>query len=465
MLKSFSLLSQLALGWILSESDFGLYALAISIASLANTLQDGGIRQFLVQKHQKFTDYIKASLFYSFTIRLISAAALVSVAPFAADFFAEDGIKPILWILAASFILSAPAVIYIAKLQTDLRFKRLAKLNSISGAIHHSSMIAFAFMGLGPISFVLPTLITPIYVLIALRLSTGPINLKTNSIQGAAKELLHTSKWLVSCILLRTVIQKGDYLIIGKIFGTATLGVYFFGYEIVASFAMLITTSASSVLLPTFSGLSADPERQAIAFLKCIKKIAIAAPLFAIGLYTVSPFAIELLWKDRWLSSIPIAQTFALSYALSLFTPVSASLLESNALWRLRTTILAAMAVTSIAAAAVGCMLGGIFTVTVCITIHRSVFGLVHLLICLRFLKLPFVQFLPSLVVPLLSCTVICTTVALLVRAFDTHPLILQAIVGTSALLLLSAPLIAALCNVRYLALSWVDFRQIGGRK
>ena len=42
-----SVASQLILGWLLSEGDFGIYALAISAAALVQSTKDGGVQMIL----------------------------------------------------------------------------------------------------------------------------------------------------------------------------------------------------------------------------------------------------------------------------------------------------------------------------------------------------------------------------------------------------------------------------------
>ena len=59
-----SLSAQIALGWILSEDDFGLYALAIAVAACLQVFRDGGVSLWLARQKPDEFDQIANQAFW-----------------------------------------------------------------------------------------------------------------------------------------------------------------------------------------------------------------------------------------------------------------------------------------------------------------------------------------------------------------------------------------------------------------
>src|ERR1043165_8770142 len=67
------IISQIVMGWLLSQNDFGLYAIAISVSAFTALLSDSGLRNLLIQRHEEF-DLLEGPIFW-LSVALTSAAA------------------------------------------------------------------------------------------------------------------------------------------------------------------------------------------------------------------------------------------------------------------------------------------------------------------------------------------------------------------------------------------------------
>ena len=54
-------------------------------------------------------------------------------------------------------------MVFQAKLSSDLNFRNYTQLNVLSAILRHGSMVGFALIGLGPLSFVLPLIIIALF--------------------------------------------------------------------------------------------------------------------------------------------------------------------------------------------------------------------------------------------------------------------------------------------------------------
>src|SRR5713101_4737566 len=79
--KLFGFAAQIAMGWLLSQNDFALYAIAISVSAFTALLSDTGLRNLLIQRHEEY-DRLEGQIFWlSLVLNLSAAGALVAIAP------------------------------------------------------------------------------------------------------------------------------------------------------------------------------------------------------------------------------------------------------------------------------------------------------------------------------------------------------------------------------------------------
>src|SRR5687767_7213201 len=194
--RAASFISQLVLGYVLSQEDFGLYAMALGISSIVTLFRDAGAGRFLIVRSAEYHRLARPVLELSVIFNLVAAGLLVGAGGIAAN--AKDA--PILaWmmvVLAGSVILRSPTIVYRAKAMADLDFGLLWRVDMIGLFLQHGLLIVLALAGLGPLSFVLPMVAVALYELIALRLRT-PAAPGARLTWPVFREIFHTTKWIM----------------------------------------------------------------------------------------------------------------------------------------------------------------------------------------------------------------------------------------------------------------------------
>lgn len=420
--KLASLGSQLVLGWLLAKEDFGLFALAIGISTVVAAVQDGGVQRILIQQGARYEALAQAGLKMALLFKVLGAAIIALGAPFLTHMLDAPGLDVLMWIIAVNMVISAPLSIYRAKLLIDLRFSTLAKVNSTSAILRYGSMIGFAIAGLGALSFVLPLLVVTAFEWVAMRSMTGRIPQGGLTFRSAAGELLAAAKWLVLAAFCGAIIQNGDYIVIGAVLDEASLGVYFFGFQLTASFSTLISGSLLAVLMPSFTKLKDEPDRQRQALLKSLRLLALLfGPLFVAILITASPF-IHVAWAGKWDQAIPVVQVLAVAFLANITAPLTAAIVEAHGRWRLRAVILVLSSTTTIAAAAAGAALAGILGVAVLVTVQRVMMGLVNAYIAARLADTRMSQVYRQMAAPLVLAIVAGAIAWLAANILSPHP-------------------------------------------
>ncbi|MEM9559555.1 MAG: oligosaccharide flippase family protein [Planctomycetota bacterium] len=338
--KGGSFAANIVLGWLLLKEDFGVFSVALGVASIAGVFREGGIRQVLIQKDGARYDRLSGAAFALGTrINLLAGASLALLAPLLA--IAYD--KPITWLLVVMAIgvaISTPASIYRAKLAIDLEYRKLAELTAVSAAARYGFTIAFAFMGLGAMALALPWIIVSIVEALYGWRATGDRPWARPSHRRLWAPLFGQTRWLLTGGFALTLLRQGNYVVLGFLASSAVVGVYFFAYQLVIQLNVLLAMSLQQVLLPALTKLKDAPARHREAVLRATRVMTYGGTVLALTLaVTIDPLE-QLIWRGKWHDAVPAVQAMALFFPVRMLLSVMNSGMISrgrNKQWALLT--------------------------------------------------------------------------------------------------------------------------------
>ena len=377
--------AQFFLGWIVSEQDFGIYGIAISVSTIVLTLRTIGVQRILIQRGSEYDDLARPLSRMALIINCTGGGLLALAAPFVARIYGSE-LRGLLWIIACALPLSVPTQIFRAKLSIDGRFKSLVAFDTFSNVMRQTAIVVFALAGLGPLSFVLPLPIFAIvdgFVLLGIT-GSWPRGKKLN---GALwNEFWTASKWVLVCGASSTFIVQGNTLVLGAHESKVTTGEFVFGFNLMMALAAFFNTGVSSVLMPMMSQLADDPVRHRKAHLKALRFLTtFASPICVFGAL-IAGSMIHFLWQGKWDQSAMVAQLFILVMPVHLLSFVGGVALESKGEWRFNARLHIANGVGTILSAWVGMQFGGLQAITLAAASYRILFGIFHCLFVGRFL-------------------------------------------------------------------------------
>jgi O-antigen/teichoic acid export membrane protein len=375
--KLASLGAQLVLGWVLSTEDFALYAIAISWSTIVLALRNAGTQRFLIQKGSSYDEFATICFKIALLFNGIGFVLLVLAAPALSHFYESQALTVIIWIIALSLPLNTVSLIFQSKLSSDLNFGKLTQINIWSALLRHGSMAAFALMGLGPISFVLPHILIAVFETVAGWYMVGAWPPNRRLTWRAMRGVLRDSRWIMLTTLAGILVMNGDYLAISLLQTKETLGIYYFGYQLSFSMAALFTNGVEAVMMPAFSRLhNNDQERQKVAFFKAARVLMLGATLACFALVLAANPLVHGLWGGKWDSAIPVVQLLALSLPIKLLMPLCRTLMEGRGEWKFVSTLHLADGIGTIIAGGVGAWLGGLMAIAAVVSGYNLVFGL-----------------------------------------------------------------------------------------
>ena len=163
-------------------------------------------------------------------------------------------------------------------------------------------------MGFGPISFVLPLILIAVFETVAGWYVVGAWPPYRRLTWHAMRGVLRDSRWIMLTSLAGILVMNGDYLAISLLQTKETLGIYYFGFQLSFSLAALFTNGVEAVMMPAFSSLHNDQERQKVAFFKAARVLMLGATLACFALVLAANPLVHGLWGEsgiapfRWFS-------------------------------------------------------------------------------------------------------------------------------------------------------------------
>ena len=337
--RAFGVVAQLILGRLLSDEDFGEFAIVVSVASLVRVFLDGGVPQVLIQRgDSEFRRLAGPGFWLSALFGFTAGCGLAAASPLLARFYDDPHLTPLLLIVAASLPLGAPSAMMRAALRVDLRFKALALIALGWFAVRHFGSVGLALVGFGAMSLVLPLLFNVLFEWAAAYWATRMKPWRAPLGIAEWPGLLRDSVWVVTAACCRGLTRTGDYLVLGAMTPKSVVGKYYFGYLITTQIVEMLAANLQQVMFPVMSRLTAEPQRQSRAILRTTRMLVlVAAPVslaLAIGIEPMITFLDSWLWKGKWSAAIPLMQILAVAAPVRMFSDVVNAALASRGRFR-----------------------------------------------------------------------------------------------------------------------------------
>ncbi len=331
--KLLNSVAQIILAYLLLDEDFGLVGLAGTVVALASLVQTAGLREILLHRQRHFHRWVNPAFWMSVTAGLLAGGLIAAFAPLSGVVYDTPTLPWLVLVFAAGAPLAAICTVPLVHLQLQLRFKAIASIAFTMAAVTTALTILLAWLGFGAWSFALPPLVVhPIRFVVALSLAGTPLRFKAQVRRW--KYLIGDAGTTLAAGFFGTLTMQGDYFVLGLLYDKGVVGTYFFAFGLSRQVMTLLTQNLSTILLPAFSKLRDEPERQRAAFLRAVRTmLAVAVPLCLLQAALADPL-LRLLFGDKWVEAIPILQVLSFGIATGMANTPAINLLQSHGRFR-----------------------------------------------------------------------------------------------------------------------------------
>ncbi len=310
----------------LDPSDFGIFALARVSLSLFAIIATRGVSEFVIYDQSiNALQHAKAAFWIDVAFSLLCTLLGIISLPVIVGFFNEPGLYWILAVMFVRFTFDSFSKVPDALIRKELNFKVLEIRNlglSILGGI---LSIVFALNGFGIWSLVLPKVITsPLRALIVYRLTDWRpgFNLYTKYWRNIFKY----SANLIGSSLTSFFLREGDSILIGKLIGSAALGIYNVAWQLANLVVSIVTGVVNKVAFPALAKSGGDKQKLAQSLGQVMRLLSIITFPLLIGMIASADQIIYVIYGSKWTAAI-IPLQILLVYAIRLSIGSAAGLI------------------------------------------------------------------------------------------------------------------------------------------
>ena len=307
----FNIIITLILVRLLLPEDFGLMAMVTVFTGFSTILVNFGFGMALIQK-KDVTDVDLSSVFWLNSFLGVAIAIIISLAsPLVAKFYEIPELIPLTIFVSINYVFVSLSIVQRTVLKKKLIFKKLALIELVSVISSGIIGIGCALYGFGVWSLAVQIVCLSLFTFGLLWFGTKwkPSFVYKHS---SIKSLLKLSFSILGNSSLNYATNNFDNLLIGKIFGQGTLGIYSRSMMIILMPSVIISSIITRVVFPSFSIIQDDIEKIKKIYLKMFRFVAfLSFPLMLIISIGAEPFVLSV-FGEKWAEAIPLVRIFAL---------------------------------------------------------------------------------------------------------------------------------------------------------
>jgi PST family polysaccharide transporter len=305
----------------LDREDFGVAAYAITLIALFGSVPGLGLAPALIH-HRDDAETLDTGFWLGVAAGCLAFALVWAAAPLSGWIFGDDRAIGVTRALGLVFPLEALRNVHATLLRKRLAFRRRFVPEMVQSTAKGLVAIGLALAGFGHWSLIWGSVAAtalgiPVYWIVSgwrpgLRFRTA-----------AASRLLPFGGHIVAVDLLGAFVRNLDYLLVGRLLGAATLGVYTLAFRIPDLLIRDLCLTLGQVLLPVYANAQGEPATIRSAFRATTAYVAAVTAPMAIGLALVAEPLVITAFSDKWreMASVlpPIcAYAFFVSLAFNL---------------------------------------------------------------------------------------------------------------------------------------------------
>lgn len=297
---------------LLSPTDFGLFAMVMSIAGIAEVFRDFGLSQAAVQA-PVLTERQRSNLFWVNT----AIGAVLAVAVFLSSWgiaalYGRDELAPLAQLASIAFLLNGLATQFRASLNRALRFRSLAITDVAAAALGLGIGIVTGLAGAGPWALVAQLLGAAFATLVLVLVFSDWLPGLPR--RGAAIGGFMRFGWnMVATQLVTYVGNNVDTVVIGVRFGAAQLGIYNRAFQLVMQTANQMRAPITNVAVPVLSRLQGAGARY-WDFVR-VGQVGLGYTIVVVLAFVIGAGdpVTEVLLGQRWAAAAPVLSLLAVA--------------------------------------------------------------------------------------------------------------------------------------------------------
>lgn len=300
----------------LVPGDFGLFGMALLVIELVDYLGGLGMTGGVIAKKDIGDKELNTCFWTMAGVRFLLFCIAFFSAPLAAIFMKEPRVEGVIKVVSCTFLISIFGLIGNTILIKNLQFGKISIINAIA-IIFESSLAVYLAKTttLGYWSLVYPMLVSSFFINLSIFFVSKWIpkfifNLESFKFQfkfGINGLGFNISNYLH---------QNLDYLIIGRVMGATSLGLYEYAYRIPHIILDRLARPVGGVVFPALAKVQDNDNVLIHGYVETVRYVTIIAFPALGGLAAIAEPFVLILWGEKWRSIVLPMQILCLCAAL-----------------------------------------------------------------------------------------------------------------------------------------------------
>lgn len=300
-----NLLVTFVLARLITPEEFGTVGMVTVFTGFAAIFVNFGFSQALIQKSNVSSNDINTVFVFNLVTGVFLSLLFFFMSPVIAEFYNKPILEKLTKALSPIFIVSSISGVNRALNSKKMNFKLDTIISFVSLIISSLITIIMAFYGFGVWSIVIKMLSAQGLVTV-LYLIYKPINQKLIFNSGSFRSMFRMGSNVAGDSLVNYWSRNADNLIIAKMLGDTSLGIYTKSYAVMLLPLTNISRVIAKVMFPSFSIIKNDLSKLRSIYLKTTKLIAFITFPMMIGLILIAKPFVLVAFGEKWLAMVPI---------------------------------------------------------------------------------------------------------------------------------------------------------------
>lgn len=309
--------SSIVIARLITPDELGVYSVTMVVVSFASSFRDLGAGQYLVQERELNAQRIAATWTVLAGCGLALGVLALALAKPVAWFYGDSRIVGIMAVLSLNFLISPAGSLTYAWLTREMQFGALALMRlagSTAGAI---VSIGLAWRDFGAISLAWGSLAATISNAL-ISSFFRPAHFPWRPSLTDVRRVLSTGTRFSVTALLNNLINGMPELVVGKLQGLGSAGLFSRASGLAAMFNRLVLDATYAVAMPVFAREVRMGGSLEAPFLRSLAYVTVLGWSFFGGLALLAQPVLQLLYGHQWDGAVTVTRWLAVAFAIGL---------------------------------------------------------------------------------------------------------------------------------------------------
>ncbi len=294
----------------LAPSEVGLAALAWSIAVAIEAFNGLGVGQVVVRQRELGQAELSGLFWFCVLFGAAAVAVTAVVAPFAAVFYGDWRLYPMIVVSAAKLLFVGAALVPLQLLTRELQFKTAGAVQTLATLGEAVTKVVLVVAGFGAWGLVIANVSRGVFLCAALW-HFSPFRPVRAAADASTREAVRFGFRAALASILYHAYRNLDNLLIGRVLGTRVLGIYQTAFQLGMTPLEIVLQLVNRVQYPIYARLRHQPAELVEAFNRSARSLLLILGPIAALLCFGSEDLLSLFAGGRWLPSVPLIQVLA----------------------------------------------------------------------------------------------------------------------------------------------------------